>query len=77
MLDGKFNDVAPWQFSRLPDIFGAGKGFEVRTEEDFENALQAARDYTEGFCILDVHLDPYDFSPGLQRMTSTLGKRVQ
>jgi len=77
MLDGKFNDVAPWQFAHLPDIFGAGKGFEVLTEEDFEKALTAARDYTEGFCILDIHLDPYDFSPVLQRMTGALGKRVK
>ena len=77
MLDGKFNDVAPWQFAHLPELLGAGKGFVVQTEEDFEKALQAARDYTEGFCILDVRLDPYDFSPVLQRMTSALGKRVK
>jgi len=77
MLDGAFNDVAPWQYARLPEIFGAGKGFEVQTEEDFEKALAAARDYTDGFCILDVHLDQYDFSPALQRMTSALGKRVK
>jgi TPP-dependent 2-oxoacid decarboxylase len=77
MLDGEFNDVAPWQFSRLPDIFGAGKGFEVQTEEDLEKALSAAQLHTESFCILDVHLDRYDFSPGLQRMTSALGKRVK
>ena len=77
MLDGKFNDVAPWQFARLPELFGAGKGFEVHTEEDFEKALSAARDYREGFCILDVHLGQYDFSPVLQRMTGALGKRVK
>jgi TPP-dependent 2-oxoacid decarboxylase len=77
MLDGEFNDVAPWQFARLPEIFGAGKGFEVHTERDLEKALAESRLYTDSFCILDVHLDPYDFSPGLQRMTSTLGKRVK
>jgi TPP-dependent 2-oxoacid decarboxylase len=77
MLDGKFNDVALWQFARLPDLFGAGKGFEVHTEEDLEKALSAARDYREGFCILDVHLGQYDFSPVLQRMTGALGKRVK
>jgi TPP-dependent 2-oxoacid decarboxylase len=77
MLDGKFNDVAPWQYARLPDLFGAGKGFEVHTEEDFEKALSAARDYREGFCILDVHLGQYDFSPVLQRITSALGKKVK
>ena len=77
MLDGKFNDVAPWQFSRLPELLGAGKGFVVDTEADFEKALAEARAYTEGYCILDVHLDPYDFSPGLKRMTEALGKRVK
>lgn len=77
MLDGKFNDVAPWQFSRLPELFGAGKGFEVHTEEELDKALAAARDYKDGFCILDVHLGQYDFSPVLQRMTSALGKRVK
>jgi TPP-dependent 2-oxoacid decarboxylase len=77
MLDGKFNDVAPWKFARLPELFGAGKGFEVHTEEDFEKALAAARDYREGFCILDVHLDQYDFSPVLKRMTDALGKKVK
>jgi TPP-dependent 2-oxoacid decarboxylase len=77
MLDGKFNDVAPWQFARLPEIFGAGKGFVVDTEEDLEKALSAARDYREGFCILDVHLGQYDFSPVLQRMTDALGKKVK
>ena len=77
MLDGKFNDVAPWQFARLPDLFGAGKGFTVRTEEQLDQALQAARLYTEGFCILDVHLGQYDFSPVLQRMTGALGKKVK
>ncbi len=77
MLDGSFNDVYPWQYARLPEVLGAGKGFVVQTEEQFEAALEAARDYREGFCILDVRLDPYDFSPALQRMTSVLGKRVK
>jgi indolepyruvate decarboxylase len=76
MLDGKFNDVAPWQFARLPDLFGAGKGFTVRTEEELDQALQAARLYTEGFCILDVQLGQYDFSPVLQRMSGAMGKNV-
>jgi TPP-dependent 2-oxoacid decarboxylase len=62
MLDGDFNDVSPWQFARILELFGAGKGFEVHSEQDFEKALSAAHDYREGFCILDVHLGQYDFS---------------
>ncbi|HEV8715010.1 MAG TPA: thiamine pyrophosphate-dependent enzyme [Candidatus Binatia bacterium] len=77
MLDGPFNDILPWQFSRIPEILGSGKGFNVETEEQLDTALQAARAYTDGFCILDVHLDSYDISPALQRMTNMLGKRVK
>ncbi len=77
MLDGSFNDVYPWQYARLPELLCAGKGFDVQTEEQLEVALEAVRDYHEGFGILNVRLDPYDFSPALQRMTSALGKKVK
>ncbi|MGA2491239.1 MAG: thiamine pyrophosphate-binding protein [Anaerolineales bacterium] len=46
MLDGGFNDVSSWQYARIPELFGAGKGFEVHTEEDLEKALAAARAHT-------------------------------
>ena len=77
MQDGAFNDVLLWQFSRIPEILGAGKGFDVYTEDDLDAALRIARTYTDGFSILDVHLDPKDCSPALQRMTASLGKRVR
>ncbi len=77
MLDGSFNDLHPWCYAKLPEVLGAGRGFTVETEEEFETALEAARGYTEGFCILDVRLDPDDFSPALRRMTAALGKRVK
>ena len=77
MQDGSFNDVQLWRFSRIPDVLGAGRGFDVHTEEELDAALHAARAYTDGFSILDVHLDPADRSPALQRMTASLGKRVR
>src|SRR5437016_5048343 len=39
MQDGPYNDVVPWQFHRLPEIFGAGRGFLVQTEGELEEAL--------------------------------------
>jgi indolepyruvate decarboxylase len=77
MLDGPFNDILPWRFSRIPEILGSGKGFNVETEDQLDAALEAARVHTASFCILDVHLDPHDISPALQRMTRMLGKRVR
>jgi len=75
-LDGPFNDVLEWRYSRIPEVLGAGRGFDVRTEEDLEAALLAARKHTRGFSILDVHLEQDDISDALERLTTSLRKRV-
>lgn len=77
MLDGSFNDIHLWQYSRIPEVLNAGKGFDVKTEDELEEALQEARKNTESFSILDVHIDPEDRSLALQRLTDALGKRVK
>jgi TPP-dependent 2-oxoacid decarboxylase len=77
MQDGSFNDVLLWHFSRIPEILGVGRGFDVHTEDELDAALRAARADTGSFSILDVHLDPTDRSAALQRMTTSLGKRVR
>jgi indolepyruvate decarboxylase len=75
--DGSFNDILPWRHCRLPDLLGAGRGFDVTSEDQLDTALVAARAYTSGFSILDVHLDPSDTSPALQRLSASLGKRLR
>jgi indolepyruvate decarboxylase len=77
MLDGSFNDIPLWQYSRIPEVLKAGKGFDVKTEDQLEEALQEAHRNTGSFSILDVHIDPQDRSPALQRLTDALGKRVK
>lgn len=76
MLDGSFNDIPLWNYSLIPEILNKGKGFDVKTEDQLDEALRQSRKYTESFCILDVHINPEDRSPALQRLTDTLAKRV-
>ena len=76
MLDGAFNDVLLWEYSRIPEVLGAGKGFDIRTEDELEVALEESQAFPESFCIFDVHLDPKDTSPALRRLTRALGERV-
>jgi indolepyruvate decarboxylase len=76
MLDGPFNDVHPWRYHRIPEILGAGRGFDVTTEEQLDQALFVAERHTEEFCLLDVHLDPYDRSPALHRLAERLAKKI-
>jgi indolepyruvate decarboxylase len=74
--DGPFNDLLPWNYSRVPEVLGAGHGFEVHTQEQLDLALRAAKQQTESFCLLDVHLEPLDRSPALERLAKGLAKRL-
>jgi indolepyruvate decarboxylase len=77
MLDGPFNDIHLWNYSRIPEILGKGKGFDINTEDQLEEVLQNIHKYAESFCILDVHIDPEDSSLALKRITNAMGKRVK
>jgi indolepyruvate decarboxylase len=72
----KFNDIQPWSYHKLPEVLGGGRGYEVRTEGEFEQALRAALADREGMSLIQVRLARDDFSPGLQRLASRLGPRV-
>lgn len=77
MLDGPFNDILPWNYYRIPEIIGHGKGFVIETEDQLQESLSAAETiYSKDLCVLDVHLDTHDGSPALQRLTESLGKKV-
>jgi indolepyruvate decarboxylase len=74
--DGPYNDLWAWQYHRVTEIFGAGRGFEVETVEQLDQALNAADRFTDGFCLLDVRLEPLDRSPALQRLAERLAQRL-
>jgi indolepyruvate decarboxylase len=76
MQDGPYNDVQPWQYHRVPEVLGGGRGFLIRTESELNDALAIAAKPTGGFCLLEVLLDPQDHSPALQRLTRRLGKKI-
>ncbi len=74
--DGPFNDVLNWNYHRLPELLGVGRGFLVETEEQLDAALDAAARHTESYCLLDVHLDPMDKSAALGRLAERLADRL-
>ncbi len=76
MQDGPYNDVWPWQYHRLPEVLGAGRGCLVQTEEELDRALTEAQAWTQSFCLLDVRLAPLDRSPALDRLASRLAKQI-
>jgi len=76
LQDGPFNDILNWNYHRMPDLLGGGWGFEVHTEGELDQALNAAIANKDAFSILNVHLEPDDISPALTRLAESLSKRL-
>lgn len=76
LQEGPFNDIPNWNYHQLPELLGGGWGFEVHTEGDLDQALQAALAQRNGFSLLNVHLEPNDISPALERLAESLSKRL-
>lgn len=73
IIDGEFNDIAQWKYSRVPEVLGTGKGFRIETEGDLDSALKEARSYN-GVSILEVVLSPHDVSSALKKTSVGLSK---
>jgi indolepyruvate decarboxylase len=76
LQDGPFNDIPLWNYHRLPDLFGGGWGFEIRTECELDQSLKAALENKDTFSLLNIHLEPDDVSPALVRLTKRLAQRL-
>jgi indolepyruvate decarboxylase len=77
LLEGSFNDIHNWAFHKIPEVLGTGLGLDVHDEVELDEALNAALANTESFSLLNVHLDPYDRSPALDRLAKKLSQRVR
>ena len=77
LLEGAFNDIHNWAYHKLPEVFGAGLGIEVHTEGDLADALDRALANSSSFTLLNVHLDPMDRSPALDRLAQKLSARIR
>ncbi|HEV3417521.1 MAG TPA: alpha-keto acid decarboxylase family protein, partial [Pirellulales bacterium] len=73
---GNFNDINPWQYHKLPQIFNGGAGYEVHTEGEFDEALHHALADTNGMSLIQVHIGLDDHSSALRRLADRLSKHV-
>ena len=76
LLEGAFNDIGCWNYSGIPALFGAGRGFHVRTEGEFDEALQTALAETQHFTLIEAELDKLDTSPALARLAERMSGAV-
>ncbi|WP_413162644.1 alpha-keto acid decarboxylase family protein [Capilliphycus salinus ALCB114379] len=70
--DGSYNDIQPWKYHQLPEVFGESISCEVRTEGDLEQALELASKNSDSLCFIEVHLDRFDCCKTLARLTQAV-----
>ncbi|MEW4489653.1 thiamine pyrophosphate-binding protein [Thalassoglobus sp. JC818] len=76
LQEGPFNDILNWNYHRIPDLFGAGWGFEVRTLGELKQSMAAALAHKDAFSLLNVHLEPNDISPALERLAEKMSQTL-
>jgi len=76
ILDGSFNDINPWEYQLLPQVLGGGTGYEVRTEGEFDQALEKSLADTSGMSLVRVHIGLNDRSTTLERIGQGLARKV-
>jgi indolepyruvate decarboxylase len=74
--DWEFNNIPNWQYHRLPELVGGGKGYLIRTEGEFDKALNAAWQERSTPSILQVVIDSKDCSRSLSRLAERMSKTV-
>ena len=73
----EYNEIHSWAYSRLTEVYGGGKGYEVHTEGELFAAMEQAWEDTSGLSLIHVHIARDDCSPTLARMAERLSKRVE
>jgi TPP-dependent 2-oxoacid decarboxylase len=72
--DGSYNDLQPWKYHQIPQVFGESWSCEVKTEGELEVALVKAKANTECVSFIEIHLDRFDCSQGLIRLGQALNQ---
>jgi indolepyruvate decarboxylase len=76
ICDRPYNDLQPWKYHRLAEVFGTGRSFDVRTEGELEVALQQA-EAADSVVFIEVHIGRLDTSESLRRVGAAVARSYQ
>ncbi len=76
ICDRPYNDIHPWRYHKLQDVFGGGLGLDVRTEGDLEAALEKAA-AADCLVFIEVHTGRLDCPEALRSAGRSMAKTNQ
>jgi indolepyruvate decarboxylase len=76
ICDRAYNDLQPWKYHQMVDVFGGGLAFDVRTEGELEIALREA-EAADSVVFIEVHTDRLDCFESLKRAGAAMARANQ
>ena len=76
ICDRPYNDIQPWHYHKLVEVFGGGVGLDVRTEGELEDALGKAA-AGDGLVFIEVHTGRLDCPEALRSAGRSMAKTNQ
>jgi TPP-dependent 2-oxoacid decarboxylase len=73
ILDGKFNEIHPWDYTKMCELLRYGKAYRVTTHQELAHCLKTVFD-DEGMSLVEVVVPRGDCSRSLRRLGEELGK---
>ncbi len=73
IVDGPFNDITRWEYHKVTDVVGYGKGIKTETNIHFNQALKEAFS-SNTLYLIEAVIDHHDCSDNLRQMGEALGK---
>jgi TPP-dependent 2-oxoacid decarboxylase len=76
ICDRPYNDIQPWRYHKLVEVFGEGLALDVRTEGELEDALDKAA-ATDGLVFIEIHTGRLDCPESLRSAGRSMAKSNQ
>jgi indolepyruvate decarboxylase len=76
IVDGPYNDIQPWRYHKLVEVFGAGMGLDVHNEGELEDALDKAT-RADGLVFIEIHTGRLDCPETLRSAGRSMAKTNQ
>ena len=73
IVDRPYNDIQPWRYHKLLEVFGGGLGFDVHTQGELENALDKAAT-ADGLVFIEIHTERLDCPEALRSAGRSMAK---
>lgn len=76
ICDRPYNDIQPWHYHKLVEVFGGGLGLDVRTEGELEDALGKVAT-ADGLVFIEIHTERLDCPESLRSAGESMAKTNQ